>query len=168
MHLRVAATLATVMLRATVLGAQTPSPDVAAWRADLHLLATELPARHPAPFLKITRAEWDSAVARLDRRLPDLNRDQILVELFRLVAALGDAHTGIEPTPSLGLRYYPVELYSFEDGLFVRRAPVRAGARPPPRPAPPPGPPGPSPARGGRGGGGGAFGLSGCCASLLS
>jgi hypothetical protein len=110
------------MLRATVLGAQTPSPDVAAWRADLHLLAAELPARHPAPFLKITRAEWDSAVARLDRRLPDLNRDQILVELFRLVAALGDAHTGIEPTPSLGLRYYPVELYSFEDGLFVRRA----------------------------------------------
>ncbi len=122
MHLRVAATLATVMLRATVLGAQTPSPDVAAWRADLHLLAAELPVRHPAPFLKITRAEWDSAVARLDRRLPDLNRDQILVELFRLVAALGDAHTGIEPTPSLGLRYYPVELYSFEDGLFVRRA----------------------------------------------
>src|SRR5260370_14083300 len=99
MHLRVAATLATVMLRATVLGAQTPSPDVAAWRADLHLLAAELPVRHPAPFLKVTRAEWDSAVARLDRRLPCLNRHQILVGLFRLVAALADALSRIERTP---------------------------------------------------------------------
>src|SRR5216683_2297107 len=91
MDARIPAALAGVVLHCTVLGAQTPSPDVAAWRVDLHLLATELPARHPAPFTKITRAEWDSAVVRLDRRLPKLGHDQILVELFRLVAAVGDA-----------------------------------------------------------------------------
>lgn len=122
MHVRIVAALASVMLRGTVLGGQTPGPDVAAWRADLHVLAAELPTRHPAPFTKITRVQWDSAVARLDRQLPALNRDQILVELFRLVATVGDAHTNVEPTPSLGLRYYPVELYSFDDGLFVRQA----------------------------------------------
>ncbi len=126
MNTRVAAVLAGVVLPCTVLGAQTPAPpslpNVAAWRADLNVLATQLPERHPAPFTKLTRAEWDAAVVSLDRRLPALNRDQILVELFRLVASVGDAHTSIQPDPSLGMRYYPLELYSFADGLFVRKA----------------------------------------------
>ena len=41
---------------------------------------------------------------------------------MQLVALVGDAHTAVEPDPSLGLRHYPLELYSFDDGLFVRRA----------------------------------------------
>jgi hypothetical protein len=90
--------------------------------ADLRILAEEVPKRHPAPFRNITRAQWDSAVSAIDRRLPALSRNQSLVELYRLVAFLGDAHTNLQPEPSLGLRYYPLELYSFEDGLFVRRA----------------------------------------------
>jgi len=96
--------------------------DVAAWRADVRTLARELPRRHPAPFGKITQARWDSAVASLERRLPGLRRDQILMGIMRLVALVGDAHTTVEPDPSLGLRYYPLELYSFDDGLYVRRA----------------------------------------------
>jgi hypothetical protein len=35
---------------------------------------------------------------------------------------LGDAHSNLEPGPALGLRFYPLELHSFEDGLYVRRA----------------------------------------------
>ncbi len=99
-----------------------PAPDVAGWRADLALLATELPRRHPGPFHQITAAQWDSAVSSLDHRLATLSRNQMLVEFARLVALLGDAHTVLQPDPSLGLRYYPLELYAFEDGLFVRRA----------------------------------------------
>lgn len=107
----------------TSLVAQAPPPvDVAAWRADVRTLARELPRRHPAPFGKVTRAQWDSAVTGLERRLPSLSRDQILVGMMRLVALVGDAHTVLEPDPSLGLRYYPLELYSFDDGLYVRRA----------------------------------------------
>lgn len=107
---------------ATLAAQAAPHPGVAGWRSDLRLLARELPRRHPAPFANITAAQWDSAVARLDRRLPALRDNQRLVELLRLVALVGDAHTEVEPDPALGLRYYPLELYSFEDGLFVRRA----------------------------------------------
>jgi hypothetical protein len=111
------------LLWCSVLSAQTvPAPDVAAWRGDLRLLATELPRRHPAPFHRITAVQWDSATGSLDRRLPTLTGNQILVELYRLVALIGDAHTLVQPDPALGLRYYPLELYAFEDGLFVRRA----------------------------------------------
>lgn len=104
------------------LSAQTPPPDLAGWQADLQLLAAELPRRHPAPFLRITAAQWDSATASVARRLPTLSRNQILVEFYRLVALVGDAHTVVQPDLSLGLRYYPLELYVFDDGLFVRRA----------------------------------------------
>jgi len=97
-------------------------PGVAGWRADLQVLAKELPARHPAPFRVITAAEWDSAVASLEDRLPTLDQDQTLVSFFQLVALLADAHTTVQPDPARPLHYYPVELYSFEDGLFVRRA----------------------------------------------
>lgn len=113
----------TILCGSATLAAQTaPRPGTAGWRSDLRLLARELPLRHPAPFANISATQWDSAVARLDRRLPALRNNQRLVELLRLVALVGDAHTNLEPDPSLGLRYYPLELYSFEDGLFVRRA----------------------------------------------
>jgi len=112
-----------ILCGSATLAAQTaPRPGTAGWRSDVRLLARELPKRHPAPFANITAAQWDSAVTRLDRRLPALSQNQRLVELLRLVALVGDAHTNVEPDPALGLRYYPLELYSFEDGLFVRRA----------------------------------------------
>jgi Peptidase family S41 len=107
----------------SMLAAQAEAPPtLMGWRADLQVLATEFPARHPAPYRNITRAQWDSAVASLDRRLPTLNQDQALVAFFQLVALPGDAHTTIQPNPARPLHFYPIELYSFEDGLFVRRA----------------------------------------------
>lgn len=126
MKLALPLVLASCLAIAAAAGAATTGPD--AWRAGLQTLRRELPARHPAPFLNVTRAAWDSAAADLDRRLPSLTRNQALVETMRLVAMLGDAHTVTEPDSALGLRFYPLELYSFDDGLFVRRAaPAYAG-----------------------------------------
>ncbi|MFI5371421.1 MAG: hypothetical protein ACHQ52_07660 [Candidatus Eisenbacteria bacterium] len=112
----------------SVSAAPAAGSEVDAWHADLQTLTRELPNRHPAPFLQVSHARWDSAAASLDRRLPTLSRNQILVGVMQLVAMLGDAHTAVEPDSSLGLRFYPLELYAFEDGLFVRRTdPAHAG-----------------------------------------
>jgi hypothetical protein len=116
------ATRAPVTVAAAAASVAPASPDLETWRAGLGLLARELPNRHPAPFLHITRAQWDSACASLDQRLPTMTRNQRLVGFLELVAAVGDAHTSLEPDSALGLRFYPLELYSFDDGLFVRRA----------------------------------------------
>jgi hypothetical protein len=110
-----------VFLPAVATAAPAAPSEVEAWRADLQTLTRELPNRHPAPFLHVSRARWDSAAASLDRRLPASSPDQILVGVMQLVAMIGDAHTAVEPDSSLGLRYYPLELYSFDDGLYVRR-----------------------------------------------
>jgi hypothetical protein len=102
--------------------APTAASAAATWRTDLKLLTRELPKRHPAPFLQISEARWDSAAASLDRRLPSMSRNQALVGFMQLVTLLSDAHTNLEPDSSLGLRFYPLELYAFDDGLFVRSA----------------------------------------------
>lgn len=114
--------IALIALGSSAAAAPAASRAGAAWRPDLQLLVRELPHRHPAPFLNVSRARWDSAATALDRRLPALTRNQALVGFMQLVAMLGDAHTNLEPPPQLGLRFYPLELHAFEDGLFVRRA----------------------------------------------
>jgi hypothetical protein len=72
----------------------------------------------------VSRAAFDSAVATLDARIPTLRRHQIILELARIVALVGDGHTNIAPArdPKIGFRTYPVALYLFSDGLFIRAA----------------------------------------------
>lgn len=102
--------------------AQEVAPGPAAWREDLQLLAEELPRRHPNPFLSLTRSDWEAAVADLDTRLLSLDRSEWVVELQRLVALLGDAHTSINPADAAaGMGCYPLDFYLFDDGLFIRR-----------------------------------------------
>lgn len=110
---------AVALLGAPALQAQTTA---AGWQSDLALLKREVPARHPGAFANISRAQWDSAVASLSGRIPRLTQNERVIEVFRLIAFLGDAHSAVQPTPNLKFRYYPLELYQFEDGLFVRRA----------------------------------------------
>lgn len=98
--------------------------DAAAWARDVAVIAREVPARHPDAFFRMPRARWDSATAATARRMPALTRPQALVALMELVALVHDGHTTINPRfdPAAGVRYYPVELYHFDDGLFIRSA----------------------------------------------
>ena len=65
------------------------------WREDLHLLARQIPDAHRDMFHAVSRADFDSAVAEIDRRIPTLSDYEIVVELARLVAMLGEGHTRI-------------------------------------------------------------------------
>ncbi|HWS88707.1 MAG TPA: hypothetical protein VN282_17165 [Pyrinomonadaceae bacterium] len=94
------------------------------WREDLRHAAREMEARHKNLFHTTTREQFEGAVRRLNERIPALARHQIVVELMRLAAAVGDGHTNVAPTrdPKIGFRTLPVKLYLFEDGMFVRAA----------------------------------------------
>ena len=106
-------------------GAQAgPTFDGRAWAGDVAVIARELPARHPDAFFRLPRARWDSATAATARRMPSLTRPQALVALLELVALVHDGHTTINPLfdRAAGVRYYPIELHQFDDGLFIRSA----------------------------------------------
>lgn len=94
------------------------------WHEDLRYMAQEMPKRHKNLFHTMTRQQFDDAVRKLDQRIPLLARHQIIVELARIVAMVGDGHTGIGflYNRTVGFRYYPIALYLFRDGLFIYAA----------------------------------------------
>jgi hypothetical protein len=114
-----------VLMPAAPVHAQSgPAFDARAWAGDVAVIARELPSRHPDAFFRMPRARWDSATAATARRMPSLSQPEALVALLELVALVHDGHTTINPffDRAAGVRYYPIELYRFEDGLFVRSA----------------------------------------------
>ena len=126
-----AARLGIVVLYWATLSAQAQSPaDLTPeqWRADLRFFAEELPKRHKNLFFKTPREKFEAAVAALDARIPALQRYQIIVELARIVALVGDGHTRMPVgfDPKMGFREYPLQLYLFADGLFVKAGDVKA------------------------------------------
>jgi tetratricopeptide (TPR) repeat protein len=94
------------------------------WHQDLRFMAEEMPKRHKNLFHTMTRAQFDAAVRSLDARIPSLARHQVIVEMARIVAMVGDGHTNIAPTrdPKIGFRTLPIALHLFQDGLYVRAA----------------------------------------------
>jgi tetratricopeptide (TPR) repeat protein len=94
------------------------------WREDLRYMAEEMPKRHNNLYHTMPREQFEAAVERLYERIPRLARHQIIVEMARIVAMVGDGHTNISPTrdPKIGFRSLPIKLYLFKDGLFVRAA----------------------------------------------
>src|SRR6266404_2173669 len=94
------------------------------WRQDLFYMAEEMPKYHKNLFHAVTREQFAAAVGRLSEKIPSLARHQIIVEMARIVAMVGDGHTNIAPTrdPKIGFRVFPIKLYFFADGLYVRAA----------------------------------------------
>jgi tetratricopeptide (TPR) repeat protein len=100
----------------------TPT-EAAQWREDLHYFAQEAPQVHKNLFHAMTREQFEAAVRSLDERIPALSRNQIIVEIARIVGMIGDGHTYVElQHPPTSFRHYPVKFYWFPDGVHVLRA----------------------------------------------
>lgn len=97
------------------------------WREDLRTVRHEIETRHPAPYNHTSKAELDAAFADLDRRIPSLSRNQIIVGMMRIDALVGDGHTRIDPRKDDAFRLasLPLKLYEFDDGIFIRAAEPR-------------------------------------------
>ncbi len=103
--------------------AQAPrSTSVADWRADVEFLHNELISHHPKLYYGEPRHRFDVAVARLEAGLPNMSREQIIMGIARALATIQDGHTQINPAndQAIGFHRYPIRLYWYSDGLFVR------------------------------------------------
>jgi len=99
----------------------------AGWRYDLRLMAREIGRRGYAPFRQISREGFDRRVTALDVAIPKLSDMQIVIEMMKLTAAVGDGHTMIYAffeRPEF-LQNVPVEFAFFEEGLFIVAADLR-------------------------------------------
>lgn len=113
-----------VLLSAPSLAPGQSLDRVAAWRADLTTFSTRFERLHHDLYAHVSREAWTTRVEDLSARIPDLADHEIVVELMRLAAAVGDGHTVVAPPFDGPLRFhaYPVAFYRFDDGLFVRAA----------------------------------------------
>lgn len=91
------------------------------WREDLRYFAVNMEKTHKNLFHSLKREQFEAALKSLDERIPTLGDDEILVELMRIVASIGDGHTHFRLTQEFKSAY-PLQLYLFKDGLFVRSA----------------------------------------------
>lgn len=100
---------------------RVPDLTPAQWVEDLRFLAARLPQVHRNAFHSISREDFQGEVEALERRIPDLEDHEVVVELARIVASIGDGHTRIWLTDHerTGFRRYPVILYDFADGLYL-------------------------------------------------
>lgn len=87
-------------------------------------MAGEMERRHKDLHHTVSRATFQEALADLHDRIPQLQRHEIIIEMMRIVAMVGDGHTNISPhrDPGIGFSALPVLFYHFEDGLYVRAA----------------------------------------------
>ena len=105
--------------------AQSLSPaDAQAWREDLHFMAQAMEKTHKNVYHAISRAQLAAMVEALDARIPALARHEVIVEMAKIVAAVGDGHTNIYPTrdAKIAFRTLPVAFTFFDGDLFIRAA----------------------------------------------
>lgn len=105
-------------------GAVVDKSEAEKWREDLRYMAEEMPKRHKNLFHTVTPEQFEGAVSKLNEKISSLSRHQIIIEMARIAAMVGDGHTNIAPTrdPKIDFRIYPIKLYFFKDGLYVRAA----------------------------------------------
>ncbi|MEA4919801.1 MAG: hypothetical protein VB078_02585 [Clostridiaceae bacterium] len=85
-------------------------------KSDLMMIKEELPRKHKNPFSIITQADFDAALDGLAEKSADLSDEQVMVELKRIIASIGDAHTHLNCDEHF---FYPIELQMFGSDLYV-------------------------------------------------
>lgn len=104
---------------------QTMPPAMSAekWREDLRFMAAEIEKTHKNAFHRVSRDQFYKEVNALEQRIPSLEDHQVVAEFIRMVAMVGDGHTGLRWGAHLGAAgVLPVRFYQFDDGIFVQNA----------------------------------------------
>ena len=116
-----------------------PSGEIRQWREDITFLMDGLVRGHAAPFHTTSQSALQAEVETLVGQLPQRTRSEILVELSRIVALVGDGHSRFRTYPSsenrglLGFRIAPIRFEAVGGEFVVSAAPnglaELAGAR---------------------------------------
>jgi hypothetical protein len=113
--------LLALLLFVSSASAMTPT-EARAWQEDLRFMVKEMHRTHKNLYHSISAETFAAMVQTLDAKIPSLTRAEVIVEMAKIVAAVGDGHTNIYPTrdPKIGFHTLPVEFTFFGDQLYIR------------------------------------------------
>ena len=91
------------------------------WQEDLNYLANELPAKQRDFFKLIPKEKFEKEIAELNGKIPQLSDWEIVLQLIRIVAGLGVAHTTVTGDGWMAqqVHVYPLKVEWFSDELAV-------------------------------------------------
>jgi tetratricopeptide (TPR) repeat protein len=89
------------------------------WQEDLDFLQKTVHTEYPKLFDKITAEEWDALVAEFRGQLPEMESHEAKVGFVRMVSAFKYGHTQVPFSTVAQESVLPVNLYHFEDGIYV-------------------------------------------------
>jgi len=94
------------------------------WSHDLDYLVRRMEKVHYNLYAKVSREAFRAAVSDLKARTATLYDDEMAIGVQSILALVGDGHTTLadEPNGKHTLPRYPVELYLYKEGLYVRGA----------------------------------------------
>jgi len=94
------------------------------WIEDIQYLDDKLRTTHVDPFHQIREEDWNKQIADLKAGVVGLDDIQIIVELMRLTASIGDGHTLLIPPFQGRYQFHqiPIECFRFQEGVYIRSA----------------------------------------------
>jgi hypothetical protein len=92
----------------------------AQWEQDLDALADGVLTRHPNFYTQTSVEEFEAALGQVFDRVGTIDDQMMVMEICRLVALGGDAHTTVGfGAIGKAMRRIPIRLMVMEDGVFV-------------------------------------------------
>jgi len=95
------------------------------WRYDLDFFARRMERMHWDLYAKISKDEFAREVTAIKDAVPGLTESQVRARLRKVLERVGDGHTLMRARmegDTVSVRY-PLDLYRFTDGIFVRGVP---------------------------------------------
>jgi adenylate kinase len=86
---------------------------------DIAFFKQELPKRHKNPFSIITQKEFNDLTDQLIGKIDQMNNKKVFVELNKIIASIGDAHTSINIWDGYN---YPLQFWIFDGKVYVVNA----------------------------------------------
>ncbi len=94
------------------------------WHYDLDFMVRRMERMHWDLYAHVSKAEFTSEIASIEHDLPELTDSQVRARIRRLLARVGDGHTLMRSRTEdeSAVERFPIDLYRFTDGIFVRGA----------------------------------------------
>lgn len=90
------------------------------WIEDINFIKQELPTRHVNLFTNMSQQEFDTEIESLVKITPQLDENEIICELMKIFAQIGDSHTGIHNEKNISKFYIaPVKYEVYDDGIYI-------------------------------------------------
>ncbi len=95
------------------------------WHDDLDFLQIKLEERHANLFHTCSKEDFLHGINKLKSLSDSISEKELIIRISELIAQVGDAHTFLDFRNQDGFNFQriPLDVYPFEDGLFVTKAP---------------------------------------------